>query len=725
MKINLFFYFILITISNINSEECEIDNPIIKDSECQMIYCPNSQYKDNTCVISNSIIKTQWLNNIILISESPSLYINQLINSNGDLIIMSNKYSSRIFYGIKSNGRPFFYSAENNNFFYKKILYLDKPLYKLDFEVINLIINNTEYYLSVCSEGFVELLDLNNDKIIYKKTSEFLGRSHYNQRFYLEKSSLENEFLYIFTSEIQDNFYIFLKQIKINSINLEDIEGNETCVNKVESSNRENIISCSRNNKIYLFCLFKQFTFFYYNYKIIHNFSSYEVIFKDSSFYSPSFINEEYLFYKNINLNENNIISCFFKKVVNEEEELDFLIIFIYNNDEINENISQSFNAKLKKYHLIQSPSSCDIIRINDNKFVFIGSTSNKQNLIIYLFDYYNDNSNEYLMARIYYISLTLYNLEYNNVIRCFNFNNIIGITFSAYESNNENDSSTFLLLFGFINSTDPIAMKNIFEKEEIYNLKLSDYINDTLIENNLFGNELIGIKILYLFDFNKYGISIISANKKSQITINDILEVNDIIQFKVISNQGALFGNYYFEFAGVMQEPSTYEKMKKYTKSIHFFKAGDYFDDEITDEYSECYQPLTYIGKSSFFNYSIESCYKTCLECNNILGDSTYHHCTNCNEKFYYNHNNRKKCLESCDNSNGYYLLENTKTCINEKPSINYYLDEESEIKVFKKCYNNCLSCSKGPNLIDNNMNCDSCDEINGFFFIENTKNC
>ena len=173
------------------------------------------------------------------------------------------------------------------------------------------------------------------------------------------------------------------------------------------------------------------------------------------------------------------------------------------------------------------------------------------------------------------------------------------------------------------------------------------------------------------------------------------------------------------------MQEPSTYEKMKKYTKSIHFFKAGDYFDDEITDEYSECYQPLTYIGKSSFFNYSIESCYKTCLECNNILGDSTYHHCTNCNEKFYYNHNNRKKCLESCDNSNGYYLLENTKTCINEKPSINYYLDEESEIKVFKKCYNNCLSCSKGPNLIDNNMNCDSCDEINGFFFIENTKNC
>ena len=394
MKINLIFYLIQITILNIKSEECEVDNPIIKDSECQMIYCTNSQYKDNTCIISNSIIKTQWLNNIILISESPSLYINQLINSNGDLIIMSNKYSSdttnelyksRIFYGIKSNGRPLFYSAENNNFVYKKILNLKEPLYKLDFEVLNLIINNKEYYLSFCSEGFVELFDLDNDKIIYKKTSEFLGKSHYNQRFYLEKSSLENEFLYIFSLEIQNNPYIYLKQIKINSVNLEDIEENESNLNTIEFNNKKDIISCSRSNKIYLFCLFRQKDHFYYNYKIIHNFSSYEVTFKSSAFSTAIVLDEEYLFYKNIFLNENISISCFFRGSLFEGENY-YLYIFIYKFDGMNEKVNPIFSVKLRKYNLIKNATSCDLIRINDNKFVFIGSTLNKQNLVIHIF---------------------------------------------------------------------------------------------------------------------------------------------------------------------------------------------------------------------------------------------------------------------------------------------------------------------------------------------------
>ena len=102
--------------------ECERENPIKVGTECQSTYCSDSQYESGECIKSNSIIKTQWLNNIILIGEENFRYIN-FINSNDKTILyvspnpMSKK---RIFFGINSIGEPIFKDSNYNNIYILK-----------------------------------------------------------------------------------------------------------------------------------------------------------------------------------------------------------------------------------------------------------------------------------------------------------------------------------------------------------------------------------------------------------------------------------------------------------------------------------------------------------------------------------------------------------------------------------------------------------------------------
>ena len=102
----------------------------------------------------------------------------------------------------------------------------------------------------------------------------------------------------------------------------------------------------------------------------------------------------------------------------------------------------------------------------------------------------------------------------------------------------------------------------------------------------------------------------------------------------------------------------------------------------------------------------TIDKCHKNCLTCS---GGS--------------NNDEDMKCL-SCDNSNKYYIVENTNNC-QKVPYPSYYLDENT----FKKCYKDCLTCS-GKEVINQNgkiinMNCDSCDESKGLFLENDKNNC
>ena len=118
--ITLFFSLLITPIKN----ECNRTNPILlSNGSCALSYCSDEDYENKTCIISNEIIKTQWLSNIIKIGDKDFRYVNFASYSNGSMIVETtahpgNKY--RYFFGLKSNGLPFFdnsnhYSIEAND----------------------------------------------------------------------------------------------------------------------------------------------------------------------------------------------------------------------------------------------------------------------------------------------------------------------------------------------------------------------------------------------------------------------------------------------------------------------------------------------------------------------------------------------------------------------------------------------------------------------------------
>jgi len=121
--------FLFLNISFQEAQECPKDLPIKYKNECSIKYCIESEYLNRNCVVNNNVIKTQWLNNIILIGDISYKYSYPYFDFDNNLIIVTYPYDdnieseihrSRIFYGIQKNGRPLFYDR-NSDFQSKKI----------------------------------------------------------------------------------------------------------------------------------------------------------------------------------------------------------------------------------------------------------------------------------------------------------------------------------------------------------------------------------------------------------------------------------------------------------------------------------------------------------------------------------------------------------------------------------------------------------------------------
>ena len=99
---------ILFQIIKIISNECNRDNPFkLKDNTC-ISQCSEKQLKSGDCILDNTIIKTQWLTNIIMLNQYLLKYFNYIIYPNGDIIFETSSFpcnSLRVFYGLKKNGR--------------------------------------------------------------------------------------------------------------------------------------------------------------------------------------------------------------------------------------------------------------------------------------------------------------------------------------------------------------------------------------------------------------------------------------------------------------------------------------------------------------------------------------------------------------------------------------------------------------------------------------------
>ena len=126
----------LLSISPITTQnKCPKEKPIIKSSTCVLDFCTEVDFKDSTCVIENSIIKTQWLNSIKILGENNFRYLSVSNNKDDNLLLecsyegKDSQANRRYFYGVDSGGRNIFYDDRTNIDSDTKILKFTSSVY--------------------------------------------------------------------------------------------------------------------------------------------------------------------------------------------------------------------------------------------------------------------------------------------------------------------------------------------------------------------------------------------------------------------------------------------------------------------------------------------------------------------------------------------------------------------------------------------------------------------
>ena len=122
---------------NLKITECS-GKTISEEMECPREYpllinnlnskeCVKEYFEDkNNFQISNKIIRTQWMKNIIQIGEKGCSYASFTFSSKGDLIMETSIFNNtsnenkRFFYGIQKNGRGLFFNSKTENYCYQK-----------------------------------------------------------------------------------------------------------------------------------------------------------------------------------------------------------------------------------------------------------------------------------------------------------------------------------------------------------------------------------------------------------------------------------------------------------------------------------------------------------------------------------------------------------------------------------------------------------------------------
>ena len=608
--VKIFFLFQIITpVLN----ECDINSPMLKGTSCDL-YCSEKELKEETCKIDNEIIKTQWLNNIILIGEENYRYVNFATYLNGDMIIETTNIpgtAKRNFYAIKNNGREFFY--HNNEWSYHYSMEGNGIRYEAEIFTVSIYggNNNKEYLVSV-GKGtqYTELYDFDKGQIYQKTSPEFLGTQMINERGAAFNYTIENEKFIIFGyfSSLENNYMnlnnFYLKMIKFISI---DIANNNEINYKTQTIGNAfgKSVSCFVTDLNFIVCFYISFDGNYYFYGTITSFD------KDLNVLNhvnlPDVYGNEYLFMKCIHLKEEIGIFAYYNftspEIFYESPQLLKLYFKkLDNNGNINEYLDyQEFFIVLDKYKFNINNILNDIIKVSNNKICVISTSNEKTILYVVLLDIIGTQN---FIIRYYLINIfVLYKHKIFLDMRANLYNNFISLAFSYCPQENcfveEDLHYSAFMIFSYPNGTDT-------------NLNITDYLlrnNDikisnitinlvetVFIENNIFGHIFYGI-----FLKEKNGCDNINflLAKDESTTINfgeTFIDEDENIKFQFKNNEEYNSMNCILKYSYVVTEPP-YIEYKKYWREKSGSDDPNYFDS----------QKGKYEGKTIHYNIVLE----------------------------------------------------------------------------------------------------------------------
>lgn len=739
--------------------ECDIEEPIYKKSSnnCILEYCTKEQFDNEECIISNEIIKKQWLNNVIIMSKSNNpIYPSIGTGTNNDLLFEStNDKNEKIFYSLEEEGRGYLDESQLNS------IKINTPnnMFNTYGNSLLFTINEHKCLLKLSFYESIEIYDLVDKKYTNYNLKNILGnniKSYYNS---LLRTNEENVFIYTY---ITSGNYLAMQKFKIKSNNeLYTIEIIKTSIEN-EKTISKNSRRCLITNNQYIECLDmdEEQTFYIRLYDINLNFINKFKLEKNNSPPERAF----YTYHEAVLIKNEISIFVYFTDISNNKAKPIVTIRklesnnLLYLTDQITQ-FTLFTNESFISYYFSDTENS--FTNLNDHYFALATLTTyTNRRLIIALFNLFNSDKT----LRIHYFNIPLkdlYDIDYHSNLFAFYYNYYIGIQFVQLKNNV--DYLYTSLLFSYANSTDPPTVKNIFEKydnkDNIFTINLTEYID---LQNNIFCYVLTGIKILSVPSPDT-NIIISTTNSDTQIKANDVISLNENITVSYSTNlENVVKGNYFIAFEPTLEEPGEEDF------SNCQFCLYDYLGEIIKVNWS----PDKFTGRKTKFEFTVGNCYKNCATCIDEGISADDQKCESClegfyfeentkncfkspNEKYYFNKNKKvfSKCYKDCktcsDINSGEnihnclsckenYLLYDNSNCLSCKHNnlftnyeqtsclqtipLGYYLSN-SEYNTIDKCHTNCLSCNEGPK--DDNMNCLYCDNENDFYLLENTKNC
>ena len=272
-------------------------NPVINECKKEKLI----PFNDDSCIIEfcGEQNSTHGICNIILIGDKDFSFVNLANYSNGDLVVETTSLpgsSKRMFYGLKKNGREFFYDNDTNRKTYYYSLEAKEQIgndknQRLDAEIFIATINEgenkgKEYLVSIGNNNsYTELYDFEYDKIYQNQTSTFLSRQMNNIRGTVINYQLNNinYVLFGYINSYEHNFY--LNKLKFNEI---DIGTSNPNLNYFNNSNIVGkTLSCFMTDLKYIMCFYVNSTnynytydydyyyYYYYNYSRNYNYNYY------------------------------------------------------------------------------------------------------------------------------------------------------------------------------------------------------------------------------------------------------------------------------------------------------------------------------------------------------------------------------------------------------------------------------------------------------------------
>ena len=632
----------LIIIQNSIETECNISTPIRKeDNQCYLAYCTEEEFETGKCTIDNNIIKTQWLNKIIIVGDIGYKFISLTLSSKKDLFLHTTtpqaNSKKNYFFGIKLNGRPYF-NINGNESMIIDISYKSSDKTRTNGEIINLIIKNKpekEYIMSIGKTSQnVELFDFEINKVtILSKIVDLTKFVLYSKNLPIFNFIDDNNRYCVFSfigKKNEEYFFVLQKYEFIYDSNDNKIKNNRTSFSQaLDKDYLKFITSCYMTKKKLIVC-------FYCNYNYTVTIFDKDLNEKNSfDFGQP--LNYDELFFQCIHLKDE--IGIFYYFLDDDKPIIDII--------EFKENSDGNFISNYLFDPLTTKKDSIDnnrfhnsITKINDNKFGLI--QVNKDYEIIYIIIYHIFNKFTNIIVRYYTIDIfNLYNLKVAYDTKSIIFNSFFVSAFGFY-TDNIDDCNSCVIIFSYPDSKDfEIDLIDHLKKYEYY-FPLEDIIQNKIkINNNLFGLVMKGIQIkTFPKNNDKIAISLFSNNKNYLIKEDEIIDKKDKIEFYFpLSELNS--GKYIIEYAGVVTEPNFNE--------YNSYCEIDSTNGDINEEKKE-FEKLEYIGKTGYISIKI----------NDSLTDQ-------CNDK---------KCL---------YCLQNDKdNCISFKKQ-NSGLDERE----LKKIYN------------------------------------